>query len=168
MSGDEYCGFETADGTPCRNLPTGDGADPERCYLPSHNGRDDDPPNCVFDEHRDAVLDAARAGATKEGIARAAGIHKDTLYRWLADRPEFERAFRQARWQGEKRLLADADDRGARFILERSYDYVKTEKREIQADVTERQAATETDDYEVLTDDGATGTPADENEFRYQ
>jgi transposase-like protein len=131
MTDDEICGAECADGTPCEH-PAGS------CPVSSHTGDSSGAGGrpSKFDEDRKAdILQAARNGTTVEGCARAAGIHHSTLYEWLDEYPEFSEAFERARAKGEQRLVEDVVDEDPKFILERSYDYVKTERREIEADV---------------------------------
>lgn len=139
---EDTCDATTGDGQPCQN-PAGDNG---YCWIPSHNpnGDDDNPHGrpTIIDDVSDDVLEAAEAGASKEGCARAAGIHKSTLYAWItpeSDRydEEFHRDFMRARWQGEKRLLKNPDDvdsRHAQFILERSFKYTKEQTIEHEGD----------------------------------
>ena len=155
MTDDEadVCGHPTAggDGPPCQH-PTTDDGDPDRCWEDAHNDAEtesgDSGRDFAIDEadHGD-ILDAARMGASKAGCARAAGVDKASLLRYLDAHDEFRTAFTQARAKGEQRLLKgplwneedaprEMDGQHARFLLSTSFDYKKTEKQEVE-DVTE-------------------------------
>ncbi len=92
----------------------------------------------------DNILQAAREGKSKRGCARAAGVGRDSLDRYLDANDEFRDSFERARAQGESRLIRDglyekdADASMAKFLLSTSFEYVKTERREhdVEADVT--------------------------------
>jgi len=142
---DDVCGYEgTHNSEPCQNVVTGENG---RCHLDPHQpdaeGDEDCPqgPPSKLPEKRPEVLKAARMGASKQGCARAAGIHKQTLYNWIQPESDqydeaFHREFLQARWQGERKYINNPDDidtRHAQFMLDRSYGYSKTEKREVDA-----------------------------------
>lgn len=136
MTDDNICGAETAstDG-PCQH-PAGS------CPVSSHSsdategdgsgagGR----PSKFTEDRKDQLKKAARRGTTIEGCARAAGIHPSTLYDWLDKYPEFSEAFNRARAKGEQKLVEEVAIEDPKFILERSYDYVKTERREVDLD----------------------------------
>jgi len=145
---DDTCGYPTADGSPCQN-PAGENG---RCWIPSHNPGDDDanPQGRDFkidESDHDDILEAARMGASKAGCARAAGVDKASLLRYLDAHDQFRTAFMHARAEGEQRLLSgplfneddaprEMDGQHARFLLSTSFDYTKTEKQEIE-DVTD-------------------------------
>lgn len=131
---DGVCGAECVDGSECQH-PAGS------CPVGSHSdaradggGSKPGPkgPNKFDEEHRGAILTAACRGTTVEGCARAAGIGTSTLYEWLDDFPEFSEAFRRARAEGEQELIEAAVADDPKWVLERSYDYVKTERRELE------------------------------------
>jgi len=137
MTNDDICGAECADGSQCQHPAGG-------CPVASHS--DPDAENnqgrpSKFETVRDDVVEAAREGLTIEGCARAAGVHKSTLYDWLDTYDEFSDAFMRARANGERRLLKqaltdpDVDSRTARFILERSFGYTKSQEIEHSGDV---------------------------------
>ena len=158
MSDDEVCGHPTqrGDGPPCQNPPGENG----RCHIPSHNDPDAENPQGrdfkIDESDHDTILDAARMGASKAGCARAAGVEKPSLLRYLDAHDDFRTAFMRARHKGEKRLITgplfepvdtgepaqvqgpqeQMDGQHARFLLSTSFDYQKTEKRELE-DVTE-------------------------------
>lgn len=118
---DDVCGAETNAGDPCQN-PAGS------CPHHEHGGR----PSKFTEERVETLLDAARSGMTVEGCARAAGIGESTLHDWRNEHSEFSEAFNRARAEGERRLVDDVAADDPKFILERSYGYTKTEKREVE------------------------------------
>jgi hypothetical protein len=85
-----------------------------------------------LDDHWDDILTGARQGMTLEGCARLAGVAEKTLHAWINKNDKFRKALKRARAQGELKHLQSVNDSGSRFILERSYGYVKTEKRELE------------------------------------
>lgn len=128
---DDTCGHPTNDGGECSN-PAGENG---RCWQPTHNPDSDaDDPGrpSKFQDRKDDVLEVAKQGATMEGCARAAGIHHSTLYDWLEKNEEFSEEFRRARAEGEQQLLEGAWEDDPKWVLERSYGYVKTERREVE------------------------------------
>jgi transposase-like protein len=132
----DTCGYvKDSDGQPCE-LPAS--RDDGRCHH--HTGIESERANggrpSLLDEYREDILDGARQGMTLEGCARLAGIDESTLHRWIDKYDDFRKSLRRARAQGELQHLQSVDDRGSQFVLERSFGYVKTEKREIDADVT--------------------------------
>jgi len=142
---DDTCGHPTADGSPCQNPPTGG----DSCWIPSHGGSANagHRQSKFNDERAEKAKEAARQGMSKAGCARAAGVDRHTLERWLSEREGFRTAFMRARHEGEHRLVTEAlwndenaereiDGQHARFLLSTSFDYVKTEKTEVE-DVTE-------------------------------
>jgi len=141
---DDICGAECADGTPCQHPPN--------CPVPSHHDPDADNPHgrkfAIDESDHEDILEAARIGMSKAGCARAAGVDEKSLYRYLKsdENAQFRRAFKRARHKGERRLLTgpleqheedpiQMDPQHARFLLSTSFDYVKTEKREVDANV---------------------------------
>ena len=147
----EYCGYEDTTGAePCRN-PAGENG---RCWIPTHQPHENDdvenpgrPSKYTDDRAADAVA-AAREGKSKAGCARSAGVSHSTLEDWLdADHTyedeDFRTAFRRARANGETELLEgglyddDVDSSMAKFLLASSFDYTKTERREVDADVSQ-------------------------------
>ena len=130
----DACGYETAEGTPCQH-PTTDDGDADRCWIDDHNEADTesgDPGRpSLLEEYEDDIMVGARQGMTLEGCARLAGIDESTLHRWIDKYDEFRKSLKRARAQGELKRLQSVNDAGSRFILERSFGYVKTEKREV-------------------------------------
>jgi transposase-like protein len=128
MSEDDICGAPTAEDEPCQNPAT----EGDSCWLAEHGG--DSAPSgrpSLLEEYEDDILAAAREGLTYEGIARVAGIGVSTLHDWREEHPQFSEALERARSQAERDLIRDVDPE---FVLERSYGYVKTEKREVDVD----------------------------------
>jgi len=138
---DSICGAECADGSACQH-PAGS------CPVPSHSDPDAENPQgrdfSISDDDHDDILEAARIGMSKAGCARAAGVSHTELQRYLDAHEDFRSAFMRARNAGERRLitgpLVEPDDPGepemdgqhARFLLSTSFDYQKTEKRELE------------------------------------
>jgi transposase-like protein len=135
---DDTCGAETRNDEPCQH-PTTDDGDPDRCWIDAHNEADveaDQPGRpSLLEEYEEQILTGARQGMTLEGCARLAGIDESTLHRWKNKYDDFRKSLRRARAHGELQHLRSVNESGSRFILERSFGYTKTEKREIEADV---------------------------------
>ena len=140
MSDDkEICGHPTADGSPCQHPPS----EGDSCWIDSHGGSASVGRDFAIDESdHDAILDAAEKGISKAGCARAAGVDKASLLRYVEAHDEFRTAFTRARARGEQRLATgplvnredepDMDGQHARFLLSTSFNYIKTEKREVE------------------------------------
>jgi len=139
---DDICGHPTADETPCQHPAT----DGNSCWLNEHGG-DADPSGrpSLLDEHEDDILTGARQGMTLEGCARLAGVAEKTLHSWINKNDEFRKSLKRARAHGELQHLQSVNDSGSQFILERSFGYVKTEKRELEHSGTG-------DDGEIMID----------------
>ena len=141
---DDVCGHPTegGDGPPCE-LPASKADD--RCH---HHTDTDERSNggrewAIDESDHEDILTAAREGFSKAGCARAAGVGEASLARYLDAHDDFRRTFTRARHRGERRLVAgplvdddpstpDIDGQHARFLLSTSFDYVKTEKRELE------------------------------------
>jgi len=141
----DQCGYPTAADTPCQH-PAGDNG---RCHIDAHNpdgkgvsvGRD----FSISEEDHADILKAARMGLSKSGCGRAAGVGPDELRRYVDAHPDFREAFMRARFQGEQKLVKGAlhqqknvkephremDGQHARFLLSTSFDYKKTERKEL-------------------------------------
>lgn len=140
---DEICGYPTAEDEPCQH-PTTDDGDPDRCWIDSHNEGEtasEDPGRpSTFEEHREDVLEAAEEPIKTRDVARTAGIGKSTLYDWLDHHEEFSDAFRRARSRAARDLVRrgledpDVDSSVIRFLLERTFDYTKTQEIEHSGD----------------------------------
>jgi len=153
MTDKERCGYMLDDGSGCNNPVTDDG-ESGRCWLDSHNtepmsnavtpGR----PSKFNDERARQVIQAAKQAKSKGGCARAAGVDRASVHRWLQSNPtytdssgtkrEFRTAFAQARADGETILVQgglrndDVDSSFAKFLLKTSFDY--REVQEIRMD----------------------------------
>lgn len=153
MSDEDICGAETTDGGKCQR-PMGWGTDSDIGPCSDHRSRGR--PSKFNDERARAACRAARGARSKRGCARAAGIGKSTLNRWVeknptfrtesGERAEFRDAFRRARSDGEQLLVegglrperpdgeSDIDSQHCRFLLATSYGYEKTERRDVRVD----------------------------------
>lgn len=149
---DDICAADTTGDSPCQN-PAGDNG---RCWIPTHQpDADENTTNphgrdfTITEDDHDDILEAARLGMSKAGCARAAGVAPNQLNRYLQsdEKADFRQAFMRARYQGEQRLIEgpmfndeearrEMDGQHARFLLSTSFDYVKTEKKELE-DVTD-------------------------------
>lgn len=137
MSDDDICGAECADGTPCQNAAGS-------CGVASHS--DPDAENAqgrdfsLGESDHDDILEAAAIGASKRGCARAAGVSHTELERYLEAHDGFRASFERARARGEAELIEgglrdeDVDSSFAKFLLASSFDYKKTEKKEVTGD----------------------------------
>jgi hypothetical protein len=155
MSDADRCGYPTDEsGDPCKNSVTDDG-DPDRCWIDAHNASDvtdhgqPGRPSKFNDERARDAIEAARQSKSLGGCARAAGISKQGfISRWLENEDltftdtegrerRFVDAFADAREDGETVLVQgglrndNVDTSMAKFLLSTSYDYVKTERREL-------------------------------------
>ena len=141
----DSCRATKGNGQPCENpVKYADG----KCGIhtdvtATEQGR----PTKFTDERARAAIQAAKEGKSKAGCERAAGVGDKTIDGWLEQGYRFEdedgfedsfsRAFRRARAQGETRLIGgglhdeETDSSMARFLLSTSFDYVKTERREV-------------------------------------
>jgi transposase-like protein len=131
---DENCGWPTTSDGECQNPAGDDGT----CWIPTHGDDDGENPQgrpSLLKEYEDEIYAAAEEGMTLEGCARIAGIDESTLHRWKNKYEDFRKSLKRARAKGELKHLRSVDNNGSRFILERSFGYVKTEKRELDADV---------------------------------
>jgi len=144
----EQCGHPTkdGDGSPCQLSASYDDG---RCYHHTDTADVDSGgrPFALGESDHEDILEAARMGASKAGCARAAGVQPNVLNRYLEaeEHENFRQAFMRARSNGEMKLLEGAlyerkndpephkqmDGQHARFILSTSFDYKKTEKKEI-------------------------------------
>jgi len=102
-------------------------------------------------KYHDDIMDAAERGLTYEGIARVAGVGVSTLREWRDTDPKFDAQLEQRRAIGESRLVDRVVEEKPEFILERSYDYIKTERREVEG---EHEHRVEGDGFVVEFGDG--------------
>jgi transposase-like protein len=126
---DEQCNATKNDGEPCEYTAKYDDG---KCGI--HSDHNENTPAggrpSTLAEHEQDILAGARQGMTLEGCARLAGVDESTLHRWKAQHDEFRKSLKRARAHGELQHLQSVNDAGSRFVLERSFGYVKTEKRE--------------------------------------
>lgn len=129
---EDTCGYEKGDGEPCQ-LPAS--REDGRCHhhTEAEEQKRGGRPS-LLDEYEDDILTGARQGMTLEGCARLAGVDESTLHRWIKKHEDFRKSLKRARAHGELQHLQSVNDSGSRFILERSFGYVKTEKREVDMD----------------------------------
>lgn len=155
---DDICGWPTHDDTACQNPATGDDG---RCWIPTHGDEDAINPHgrpSKFQDCRQDLLDAARTPINHRQIANAGGIAKSTLYDWLNKHADFSDSFKRARAQAADALVQralDPDDevdrRFAQFLLERSFQFIKTERHEVGLDADHSFDATEGVTAEFVT-----------------
>ena len=133
MTDAELCGEIKNDGDPCEYAAKYDDG---KCGIHTdHNPRQDPGGRpSLLDEYEDDIMIGARQGMTLEGCARLAGVAEKTLHSWINNNEDFRKSLKRARAQGELKHLQTVNDRGSQFLLERSFGYVKTEKREIMGE----------------------------------
>lgn len=133
---DEQCGAIKNDGEPCEYAASYEDG---KCGIHSkHNdgpgpgpGRDS-----TFEDHRDELLEAAREPIKTRDVARTAGVGKTALYDWLDEHESFADKFTRARSEAARELVErgleddDVDTRMIQFLLERTFDYTKTQELE--------------------------------------
>lgn len=143
MTEDDICGEQNADGTECkRDAGWGRGEDVNSGPCMDHVD-DYHNPKKLTPETKSTLVGAAQEGAFKQHCAQVAGITEQTLRNWLnwgeadvendVDSPcaDLFLDFQRARGAGAVRRLKDVR---SEFVLERSYDYTKTEERQITGD----------------------------------
>lgn len=101
-----------------------------------------------FEDAHEDILAAARgedmessAYLNMKQIAGAGGVSTKTLYRWLDEHDQFRQRFTHARNEAAGRLVQRAldpadevDSHFVRFLLERCFQFIKTEKHEVELD----------------------------------
>ena len=129
----ETCNATKNDGNPCEYAAKYEDG---KCGIHSEHNERQDPGGrpSLLDEYEDDIMVGARQGMTLEGCARLAGVAEKTLHSWINQNEEFRKSLKRARAQGELKHLQSVNDRGSQFLLERSFGYVKTEKREIMGE----------------------------------
>lgn len=141
---DGQCGEIKGNGEPCEyDAKYADGKCGIHSDIPDTSQGQ---PTKFTDERARAAIAAAKFGKSKRGCERAAGVGEGTLNNWLdqghtfTDKngqvASFFRAFAQARAQGESQCIEnarreDGDASFEKFMLASSYDYKKTEQREV-------------------------------------
>ena len=129
----ETCKATKNDGDPCEYAAKYEDG---KCGIHSEHNERQDPGGrpSLLEEYEDDIMVGARQGMTLEGCARLAGVAEKTLHSWINQNEEFRKSLKRARAQGELKHLQSVNDRGSQFLLERSFGYVKTEKREIMGE----------------------------------
>ncbi|ELZ05581.1 hypothetical protein [Natrialba aegyptia] len=151
MTDDELCGADTNDDGTCKNPGTrSDGRCHHHTEIEEERRRPQEGRPSELEDNWEACIEAAERGLTYEGIARVAGVGVSTLREWRNDNDEFHAELEKARSRGEQQLVERVAEDRPEFILERSYDYVKTERHEVEADVDQ---TTEHSFPDVDTDD---------------
>jgi len=147
---DDSCNAIKNDGEPCEYQASYEDG---KCGIHSeHNDRGDPGGRpSLLNEHKDDVLAGARQGMTLEGCARLAGVAEKTLHSWINKNEGFRKSLKRARAHGELKHLKSVNDSGSQFILERSFGYVKTEKREVEMDADHSVDAAEGVTAEFVT-----------------
>ena len=128
---EDVCGAIKNDGEACDYSPKYDDG---KCGIHTDENPRQDPGGrpSLLEEYEDDIMVGARQGMTLEGCARLAGVDESTLHRWINDNEDFRKSLKRARAQGELKRLQTVNESGSRFILERSFGYTKTEKRELE------------------------------------
>lgn len=159
---DDRCGHDTPTG-PCQNPAT----EGDHCWIESHGGdvSGHGRPS-TLEDHWDDIMAGAGQGMTLAGCARLAGVDESTLHRWKNEHEDFRKSLKRARAHGELQHLQSVNDAGSRFILERSFGYVKTEQHNValdsDADIPVDDASAEFVTYESDDDsDADTDTDAE-------
>ena len=95
-----------------------------------------------FNEVRDDLIEAADSYLNHEQVAGKGGVAKKTLYTYFDEHEEFLHSFKRARADAAQRLIdealdpdSDVDMKFAKFLLERSFKFIKTERKEVDASV---------------------------------
>jgi hypothetical protein len=129
----DICGAPTGDGGECQNPAT----EGDSCWIDAHGGHVDGHGRpSKYESHRDDVLEAAREPIKTRDVARSVGIGKSTLYDWLDEHDDFSDAFRRARSDAARELVhrmledPDVDTSAIKFLLERTFEYTKTQELE--------------------------------------
>lgn len=147
---DEQCGVIKGNGEPCGyDAKYVDGKCGHHSTVTADNrGR----PSKFTDKRARLAIEAAREESkSKRGCERDAGVAKGTIDNWLEQGHTFKTedglianfftAFTRARGDGESKCIQkarseDGDASFERFMLASSYDYKKTEKREVEQETT--------------------------------
>jgi hypothetical protein len=133
---DEICTATKNDGEPCTYTAKYDDG---KCGIHTEANTQGRPSK--FDEARDDLLEAADGFLNLKQVANKGGISRSTLYKYLDEKPTFSDTFKRARGRAADRLVTraldpddDIDVQFARFLLERSFKFIKTERQEVDLD----------------------------------
>jgi len=144
MTDDDICGEIKNDGQPCEYDPKYEDG---KCGIHSeYNDTDPGGRPSKFEEVKDDLLEAADGYINLKQVANKGGISRSTLYEYLNEHEEFSDSFKRARGQAADHLVQralDPDDeidiQFARFLLERSFKFIKTERQEVDLDADVNQ-----------------------------
>ncbi|EMA19022.1 hypothetical protein [Haloarcula argentinensis] len=136
---EETCGEIKNDGELCDYTAKYDDG---RCGIHTEETDTDDGGRpSKFEKAREDLLDAADGPLNLKQVANKGGISRPTLYEYLDKYEEFSNSFKRARARAAERLARralDPDDEidvsFARFLLERSFKFIKTERQEVELD----------------------------------
>jgi len=94
-----------------------------------------------FERVKDDLLEAADGYINLKQVANKGGVSRSTLYKYLDEHDKFSDSFKRARGSAADRLVQRAldpedeiDVTFARFLLERSFKFIKTERQEVNLD----------------------------------
>jgi len=131
---DEQCGVIKNDGDPCTFKAKYDDG---KCGIHTDEKDTVGRPSDV-EKHKETILQYARDGMSVKDCANIAGVDKSNLYRYMDRNPSFRNEFKRAQAAGShelRRMLLnpqeDENAQGARFLLERSRGYTKTEDKNV-------------------------------------
>ena len=135
MSGEqEQCGTIKNDGEPCTFTPKYDDG---KCGIHSDQSGTDQGRDSKFDDCKDDLLEAADSYLNHEQIANAGGVVKQTMYNWFDEHQGFLDSFKRVRADAAQNLIKrgldpedDVDMKFVQFLLERSFKFIKTERKE--------------------------------------
>lgn len=137
---DDVCTATLTDGSPCTYRAKYDDG---KCGIHTDETPPGDPGGrpSKFDDVEADLLEAADSYVNLKQVANRGGIHKSTLFRYLDEKQQFCDRFKRARGRAASRLVdraLDPDDeidiQFARFLLERSFKFIKTERQEVDLD----------------------------------
>jgi hypothetical protein len=118
-----------------------------------------------FERVRGDLLEAANGYINLKQVANKGGVARSTLYKYLDEHEDFSDSFKRARGAAADRLVQralDPDDEidvtFARFLLERSFKFIKTERQEVDLNADVDSTHDVTADFVTYGgDDGDTG-----------
>jgi len=159
---EDICGETKNDGEPCEYTPKySDG----KCGI--HTEETDENPGgrpSKFERVKDDLLDAADGYINLKQVANRGEVSRSTLYKYLDEHEEFSDRFRRARGEAADRLVRralDPDDEidtsFARFLLERSFKFIKTERQEVSLDADVDATVDATADFVTYSSEDTDG-----------
>jgi len=135
---EDTCGEIKNDGEPCEYTPK---CEDGKCGIHTEETDTDDGGRpSKFENVREDLIEAADGPLNLKQVANKGGISRSTLYEYLDEYEEFSDSFKRARASAAERLTQRAldpedaiDISFARFLLERSFKFIKTERQELNA-----------------------------------